>query len=155
MAAGHYRLDNLVGYVDVNRMQIDGAVEDIMGIEPLVEKYRAFRWHVIDIDGHDMRAILSAFDEARSVRGRPSVILARTVMGKGVSFMEDKFEWHGKPPKMDEAEKALAELGTTYADWSARLLADGPATVPPWVHGVYEDGGASGAGHAAGHGGSR
>ncbi len=144
MCAAHYKLDNLVGFVDVNRMQIDGEVEKIMGIEPIADKYRSFRWHVIDIDGHDMDAILQAFDEARSTKGKPTVILARTVMGKGVSFMENEYAWHGKPPKMDEAEKALAELGTTFAEWSSRLLADGPATVPFWVHGVYGDGAGKG-----------
>jgi transketolase len=137
MSAGHYQLDNLVGYVDCNRQQIDGAVEDIMGIEPIADKYRSFRWHVIDIDGHNMVAILAAFDEARATKGKPSVILARTRMGEGVSFMVDDYTWHGKPPKMDEAEHALAELGTSYAEWSKRLLDDGPATVPNWVHGVY------------------
>ncbi|GAB4320297.1 MAG: transketolase [Candidatus Zixiibacteriota bacterium] len=122
MAAGHYKLDNLCAVIDYNNIQIDGHVEDIMGLAPLGDKYRAFRWNVIEIDGHDMAAILKAFDDARAYKGKPTVILARTIMGKPISFMWDKFEWHGKPPKPDEGERALAELGTTYEEWSQRLL---------------------------------
>ena len=123
MFAAHYRLDQLCGIVDYNRKQIDGDVEDIMGIAPLADKWRGFNWNVIGCDGHDMSDILRAFAEARAFKGRPSVILARTVMGQGVSFMADDHHWHGKPPKPDEAERALGELGTSYAEWSARLLA--------------------------------
>jgi transketolase len=125
MAAGHFRLDNLVAIVDYNDLQIDGRVEDVMGVAPLADKYRAFRWHVLEVDGHDTPALLSAFAEARATKGRPSVILARTVMGKGVSFMEGDYRWHGKPPKRDEGERALAELGTSFEAWRARLLAGG------------------------------
>lgn len=139
MSAGHFKLDNLVAFVDYNEKQIDGDVEDIMGIAPLADKYRSFRFHVIEIDGHDFGQILAAFDEARATKGKPTVILAHTVMGQGVSFMAGDYTWHGKPPKQDEAERALVELGTTFADWTARLQADGPATVPEWVHGVYGD----------------
>ena len=124
MFAGHRGLDNLCGIVDYNRKQIDGDVEDICGIRPLADKWRAFRWNVIEVEGHDLEAILGAFAAARACRGRPSVILAHTVMGQGVSFMADDFRWHGKPPKPDEGERALAELGTSFAAWSARLLAD-------------------------------
>jgi transketolase len=124
MFAGHRRLDNLCGIVDYNRKQIDGDVEDICGVKPLADKWRAFRWNVIEVDGHDLDAILGAFAAARAHRGQPSLILAHTVMGKGVSFMEDDYRWHGKPPKPAEGEKALAELGTTFAEWSARLRAD-------------------------------
>ncbi|HVP38906.1 MAG TPA: transketolase [Candidatus Saccharimonadales bacterium] len=127
MAAAHYRLDHLCGMVDVNRMQIDGPTARVMNVEPLADKWRAFGWHVVDCDGHDMERILGAFAEARATRGRPTVILFRTVMGKGVSFMEDDYRWHGVPPKMEQAERALAELGTSYAEWSARLLAGAPA----------------------------
>jgi transketolase len=123
MFAAHYRLDHLCGIVDYNRKQIDGDVEDIMGIRPLADKWRGFNWNVVECDGHDMADILRAFGEARAFKGRPSVILARTVMGKGVSFMADDYRWHGKPPKPDQAEQALQELGTSYAEWSARLLA--------------------------------
>lgn len=123
MAAAHYRLDNIVAIVDYNRKQIDGDVEEIMGIAPLADKYRAFNWNVIEVNGHDHQAILAGLAEARVFEGRPSVLLAHTVMGQGVSYMADDYRWHGKPPKRDEGEKALAELGTTYDAWKARLLA--------------------------------
>ncbi len=123
MFAGHRGLDNLCGIVDYNRKQIDGDVESVMGVRPLADKWRAFRWNVVEVDGHDMEAILSAFAAARAYRGHPTVILAHTVMGKGVSFMEDDYRWHGKPPKPAEGERALRELGTSFAEWSARLLA--------------------------------
>jgi len=122
MFAAHHRLDNLCGIIDYNRKQIDGDVEDVMGIKPLDAKWRSFNWNVIEVDGHDIPAVLAAFAEARAFKGRPSVILAHTVMGQGVSFMADDYRWHGKPPKPEEGEKALAELGTTYAEWSERLL---------------------------------
>jgi transketolase len=122
MFAAHHKLDNLCGIVDYNRKQIDGDVEDVMGIKPLDAKWKSFNWNVIECDGHDMAAILGAFAQARAFQGRPSVILAHTVMGKGVSFMADDYRWHGKPPKPDEGEKALAELGTGFAEWSQRLL---------------------------------
>ncbi|HTK32389.1 MAG TPA: transketolase [Candidatus Saccharimonadaceae bacterium] len=124
MFAGHYKLDQLCAFIDYNRKQIDGDVEDILGIKPLADKWRAFNWNVIDCQGHDMRDILRAIAEARAHRGRPSVILAHTVMGQGVSYMADDYHWHGKPPKPDQAEAALKELGTSYAEWSARLLAN-------------------------------
>ncbi len=113
MAGGHYRLDNLVVILDRNRFETDGATEDIMGIEPITDKFRAFRYETLDIDGHDLGAILAAFDHARATRGRPTAIVARTVKGKGVSFMENQFAYHGKPPTKTEAERALIELGTT------------------------------------------
>ena len=112
MAAGHYQLDNLCGIVDVNRLQIDGWVKDVMNVEPLAEKYRAFGWSVIDIDGHDMAQILAAFGKARATHNRPTVILARTVKGKGVSFMENEASWHGTAPNKEQFEKALSELVT-------------------------------------------
>jgi transketolase len=123
MFAGHYKLDNLCAIIDYNRKQIDGDVEDTMGIKPLDAKWRAFNWNVIECDGHDLPAILGAFAKARAHKGQPSVILAHTVMGQGVSYMADDYKWHGKPPKPDQAEQALKELGTSYAEWSARLLA--------------------------------
>lgn len=121
MFAAHYKLDNLCGIIDYNRKQIDGDVETIMGIAPLASKWRAFNWHVIEVNGHDIAGILQAFDEARATSGRPSVILAHTVMGRGVSFMEDDYKWHGVPPNRDQAEQALKEMGTSLADWTARL----------------------------------
>ena len=123
MSAAHYRLDNLCATIDYNDIQIDGKVETVMGIAPLGDKYRAFGWHVIEINGHDLPALMAAYAEARATKGKPTVVLARTIMGKNVSFMEDDYRWHGKPPKREEADRALAELGTTYDAWKARLLA--------------------------------
>jgi transketolase len=122
MFAGHYRIENLCAFIDYNRKQIDGDVEDIMGVAPLADKWRAFEWNVLECDGHDMPAILQALRQAREHRGQPSIILAHTIMGKGVSYMADDFRWHGKPPKMEQAEVALKELGTSYTEWSERLL---------------------------------
>jgi transketolase len=123
MFAGHYRLDNLGVVVDYNKRQIDGEVPNIMDIAPLAAKWRAFNWHVIEIDGHDIGQILAAFEEMLRHQGRPTVVIAHTTMGKGVSFMEGKAEWHGKPPTMEQGEKALQELGTSYSEWSSRLMA--------------------------------
>lgn len=111
MEAGHYQLDDLIGIIDCNRLQIDGLVQEVMGVEPLAAKYGAFGWDVLRIDGHDMEQIVDALQQAREVRGRPVVILADTVKGKGVSFMEDQAGWHGKAPNRDEMENGLAELG--------------------------------------------
>jgi transketolase len=112
MSAGHFKLDNLCAIVDRNRLQIDGWVKDVMNIEPLGEKYAAFGWHVIEIDGHDMQQILDALDEARNTKGKPTVIIADTVKGKGVSFMEDQAGWHGVATKdREQLDKALADIG--------------------------------------------
>jgi transketolase len=110
MAAGHYKLDNLCAVVDYNGLQIDGQVEQVMGLAPLSEKWRAFRWNVLEVDGHRVEALISAFERASSAKGKPTVILARTVKGKGVSFMENRAEWHGRAPNREEYEKALNEL---------------------------------------------
>lgn len=110
MAGAHYKLDNLCGIVDVNRLQIDGYTKDVMNIDPLPAKYRAFNWHVVEIDGHDMEQCLDAFEQAKSNRGAPTAIMAHTIKGKGVSFMEDVADWHGKCPSDEELEKALQEL---------------------------------------------
>ncbi|HYA61858.1 MAG TPA: transketolase [Candidatus Sulfotelmatobacter sp.] len=112
MAAGHYKLNNLCGIVDVNRLQIDGWVKEVMNVEPLAEKYAAFGWNAIEIDGHDMLQILDAFARARKETTRPTVILAHTIKGKGVSFMENEASWHGVAPKKEQFEKALPELLT-------------------------------------------
>jgi transketolase len=122
MFAAHFKLDNMCGIIDYNRKQIDGDVQDVMGIAPLGDKWRAFGWNVIDCQGHDMKDVLRAFAEARAFKGKPSVILAHTVMGQGVTFMADDYRWHGKPPKPEQADSALKELGTSYAEWSERLL---------------------------------
>jgi transketolase len=111
MAAGHFGLSNLVVILDRNGFETDGSTEAILGIEPIAEKFRAFRLHTIEIDGHDLGRIASALDEARTVHDRPTAIVARTLKGKGVSFMEGTHVWHGKAPNKAEAEKALAELG--------------------------------------------
>jgi transketolase len=121
MAAAHYKLDNLCGIIDFNRAQIDGFVQDVMGIEPLADKYRAFNWYVVEVDGHDMDSIVEAFERARMLLGRPTVIIAHTIMGKGVSFMENDPSWHGKPPSPEQGREALKELGTTWEEWSSRL----------------------------------
>jgi transketolase len=111
MTAAHYRLDNLCAIIDNNGLQIDGQCSDVMSIEPIVNKWEAFGWHVIDINGHDMKAILGAFDEAERVKLKPTMIVARTVKGKGVSFFEGKVQYHGIAPTREELERALKELG--------------------------------------------
>ena len=110
MAGAHYKLDNLTAFLDRNQLQIDGPTERIMGLEPLEEKFKAFGWNVIQINGHNMREILSAVDEAKSTVGRPTIILAHTIKGKGVSFMEGSLAFHGKAPKKDEYDLAMKEL---------------------------------------------
>ncbi|AAR36311.1 transketolase [Geobacter sulfurreducens] len=111
MAAGHFKLDNLCALIDVNRLQIDGEVEKVMNVEPVTDKFRAFGWNVIDIDGHDMAAIVGALAQAAEVNGRPTAIVARTVKGKGVSFFENKASYHGVAPSDEELPKALECLG--------------------------------------------
>jgi transketolase len=111
MEAGHYKLDNLCGIIDKNRLQIDGWVEDVMNVEPLVDKYKAFGWHVIKIDGHDMDSILDGFRKAAKKKGKPTLLLADTVKGKGVDFMEDVAGWHGKPPNEEQMWDGLKQLG--------------------------------------------
>jgi transketolase len=113
MEAAHHHLDNLIGIVDSNKLQIDGPVSQVMNIEPLDEKYRSFGWEVIQIDGHDMRQILLSLGRAKEGLGKPVVIIADTVKGKGVSFMENVPGWHGKAPNYDEMVKGLQELGLT------------------------------------------
>jgi transketolase len=124
MAAGFLKLDNLCAILDLNNAQIDGPMNEIMDIHPIADKYRAFNWNVIEIDGHDMRQIIEAFNTAQTVKGLPTIIIAKTVMGKGVSFMEDDYHWHGLPPTFEQGEVALKELGTTYEVWSQRLLSN-------------------------------
>ncbi len=110
MEAGHYGLDNLVAIVDKNRLQIDGRVDDVMGVDPLADKYRAFGWHVLECDGHDMRQVCETLEAAREHRGQPVLVLAHTIKGKGASFMEDVAGWHGKAPGKAELIAALGEL---------------------------------------------
>ena len=110
MCAAKYRLDNLCAIVDVNGLQIDGRTADVMPSEPLDEKFAAFNWHVVKADGHNFDSLRAAFEEARAFGGAPSVILAKTVKGKGVSFMENDPGWHGKAPNAEQYERAMAEL---------------------------------------------
>ena len=111
MAASHYNLDNLVVILDNNNLQIDGPVDDVMSIYPAVEKWKAFGWHVLEINGHDFKEIKAALDEADSVKFKPTMIVAKTIKGKGVSFMENRAEWHGKALPPDLLKEALKELG--------------------------------------------
>ncbi len=111
MTAAHYNLDNVIAFVDYNHLQIDGRVEDIIGNDNIEGKFRAFGWHTILIDGHDIKQILTAIEIAKKTKGLPTVIVMNTVKGKGVSFMENECGWHGKAPSSEEAEKALKELG--------------------------------------------
>lgn len=110
MFAGHYKLDNFVAIIDRNRLQIDGATTDVLSPEPLDAKLEAFGFNVIVIDGHNMDEILAAFAEADNFMGKPTAIVANTIKGKGVSFMEDVAGWHGQAPKVEQKEQALAEL---------------------------------------------
>ncbi len=112
MFAGKERLANLTAIIDRNNIQIDGYTENVMPLESLREKYEAFRWHVIEIDGHNIEAFVDAVSEAKAIYEKPTVIIAHTIPGKGVSFMERDYLWHGKPPTKEEAEAALNELRT-------------------------------------------
>jgi transketolase len=112
MLAGKQALNNLVALIDRNNIQIDGFTEDVMPLEPLADKWRAWNWHVVEIDGHNLQAIAAAFDEAASIFEKPTMIIAHTIPGKGVKEFERDYHWHGKPPKPDEARMALTELRT-------------------------------------------
>ncbi|HAW50335.1 TPA: transketolase [bacterium] len=110
MSASHYKLDNLIAFLDYNKFQIDGKVCDVMNIEPLKEKWASFGWYVQEIDGHNIAEIISAVDCAKKIKEMPKMIICHTIKGKGVSFMENKPEWHGVTPTKEEAERALSEL---------------------------------------------
>ncbi|MBQ8880494.1 MAG: transketolase [Clostridia bacterium] len=110
MFAAHYKLDNLVAFLDWNGLQIDGPIKEVMNPTPHDEKFRAFGWHVISIDAHDLDQIEAALNEARTVKGKPTVIIAKSVKGKGVSYMENACEWHGAAPKEDLYKVAIADL---------------------------------------------
>ncbi len=113
MEAGHFHLDNLIAVIDCNRLQIDGWVKDVMQVEPLADKYTSFGWKVMRVDGHDMQALVDTFEDARAAKNQPVVILADTVKGKGVTFMENQAGWHGKAPNREELAAALRNLGLT------------------------------------------
>ena len=122
MLAAKYKLNNLTGIVDRNNIQIDGYTEDIMPLDDLKNKYESFNWHVLEIDGHNMREFVEACAKAEAIFEKPTVIIARTIPGKGVDFMENKFEWHGKPPNGEEAQIALRELRTLQGQIEASHL---------------------------------
>ncbi len=111
LTAAKFKLDNLINVVDRNVIQIDGSTEDVMPLEPFAEKYRAFNWEVFECDGNDIAAFIDTVERAQQVRGKPSVVIAHTLAGKGVTFMEGDYTWHGKPPNKEQAEVALRELG--------------------------------------------
>ena len=112
MFAGKQKLSNLIAFIDRNNIQIDGVTEEIMPLEPLRKKWEAFNWHVMDVDGHNIEQIVDAVNTAKAVREKPSLVILHTIPGKGVDFMEYDFNWHGKPPKPEEAKIALQELRT-------------------------------------------
>ena len=116
MSAAKFQLDNLCAIVDVNGLQIDGRTADVMPSEPLDAKFAAFGFHVLSVDGHDFAALTAAFEEAARTKGQPTVLLAHTVKGKGVSFMENNAGWHGKAPNAEQYEQAKAELEAALAE---------------------------------------
>lgn len=113
MFAAHYKLDNLTAFVDYNGLQIDGKITDVMNSEPIDDKFRAFGWNVIVIDAHNYDAILDAVNEAKDTKGKPTLVLAKSVKGKGVSFMENNPAWHGAAPNQEQFEQAIRELDAT------------------------------------------
>ncbi|MBL7158009.1 MAG: transketolase [Candidatus Omnitrophica bacterium] len=113
MTAAHYKLNAVCAIVDYNKMQIDGFCCDVKNMEPFSEKWRSFGWHTKEVDGHDIKALIEALDEAEKVKGKPQAIVAHTVKGKGISFIENQVKWHGIAPKKEELEKALLELDET------------------------------------------
>ena len=110
MTASHYKLDNLCVIVDNNNLQIDGEVKDVMNIEPIDEKFKSFGFETININGHDIEEIIKAFERAKTIKGKPTAIIAKTIKGKGISFMENLAKWHGTAPTEEEYNKAMEEL---------------------------------------------
>jgi len=110
MCAAHYKLDNLTVFLDHNGLQIDGKITDVLSPEPVKDKFEAFGFKVIVIDGHDYEQIIQAIDEAKKTKGQPVMVVAETIKGKGVSFMEDKAGWHGSAPNKEQRDAAIAEL---------------------------------------------
>ncbi len=111
MSAAHYKLDNLTAFIDYNGLQIDGTNDEVMRVDPLPEKWTGFGWNVLEIDGHSFEEIIDAIEKAENTKGKPTMIIANTVKGKGVSFMENQVKWHGSAPNKEEVELALKELG--------------------------------------------
>lgn len=118
MFVGKNKLSNLTAFIDRNNIQIDGTTEEIMPLEPLADKYRAFNWHVLEIDANNVKAVIDACNEARAISERPTLIIAHNTPGKGVSFMENNYEWHGKPPTAEQAKIALRELQV----WRSQII---------------------------------
>ena len=110
LTSAHYKLDNVCGIIDYNKFQIDGRVEDVKGLEPLKLKWQAFGWEVFEIDGHNIKEVIDAYDKAEKIKGKPSMVIAHTVKGKGVSFFENKNKYHGVAPNKEELGKAIKEL---------------------------------------------
>jgi transketolase len=110
LTGAKFKLDNLINIIDRNFIQIDGSTEDVMPLDPLADKYRAFNWEVFECDGNDIAAVIEMIERAKQTKGRPSVVIAHTVPGKGVSYMEGDYTWHGKPPNREQADEALREL---------------------------------------------
>ena len=110
MAAAHYKLDNVTAFLDHNKLQIDGKISEVMSPEPVDQKFKAFGWNVIIVDGHDFNQILSAINEAKNIKGKPTIIICETIKGKGVSFMEGIAGWHGKAPNEEQYKTAISEL---------------------------------------------
>ena len=111
MTSAHYKLDNLCLIIDNNNLQIDGKVSEVMNIYPIDEKFRSFGFEVINVDGHNISELISAFEQAKKTKGKPTAIIANTIKGKGVSFMENQAEWHGKAPNEEQYKQAMKELG--------------------------------------------
>jgi len=116
MSAAHYKLDNLTAFLDHNGLQIDGKITEVMSPEPVVDKFKAFGWNVIIIDGHDYDQIINAIETAKKTKGMPTMIVAETTKGKGVSFMENQAGWHGSPPNKEQRDQAIAELDAFLAE---------------------------------------
>lgn len=114
MSAAHYKLDNMIAFLDYNGLQIDGDIESVMSINPIEDKFKTFGWNVITIDGHDFDQIFAALDMAKDAVDKPTMIIAKTVKGKGVSFMENQASWHGSAPSEEQLEQALSELGGAF-----------------------------------------
>lgn len=111
MTSAHYKLDNIIAFVDYNGLQIDGDVSKVMNVNPIDEKFKAFGWNVLTIDGHSFDEIFKSIDEAKSVKNKPTMIIAKTIKGKGISFMENQASWHGTAPSKEQCESAIKELG--------------------------------------------
>ena len=122
MSSAHYNLDTVCLTVDVNGLQIDGKTVDVMNVEPLADKFRAFNWHVIEINGHDFEQIISAYKQASETKGLPTVVLAKTIKGKGVSFMEDKPEWHGRAPIDEEYKISVDDIKISIINMGIMMI---------------------------------